>query len=80
MRARKRGEPFENIADQLGHANTAMGHKVYGRFKRTIEERLAASATITATAHSAPYGKNSAAVQHWLEIANLYSTRKWRNW
>lgn len=50
VRARRGGVSFEHIADQLGHVDTSLAHKVYGRFKRTIEERIAApAATTTAT-------------------------------
>ena len=50
VRARRRGISFEHIADQLGHVDTSLAHKVYGRFKRTIEERIFQStATVSAT-------------------------------
>jgi integrase len=50
VRARRAGVSFEHIADQLGHVDTSLAHKVYGQFKRTIEDRISApTATNTAT-------------------------------
>jgi len=54
VRARRCGVSFEHIADQLGHVDTSLAHKVYGRFKRTIEERISATATNTATTGISP--------------------------
>jgi integrase len=50
VRARRSGVSFEHIADQLGHVDTSLAHKVYGRFKRTIEDRILGSLTATTTA------------------------------
>lgn len=50
---------FEHIADQLGHIDTSLAHKVYGRFKRTIEERIPATATTTATNGISPLTPNA---------------------
>ena len=41
VRAIKAGAPFEHVAEQLGHADTTMVVKVYGRYKPSAEERRA---------------------------------------
>lgn len=41
MRAIRAGAPFEVVARQLGHANTAMVVKVYWRFQPTEAETIA---------------------------------------
>ena len=41
VRAIKAGAPFEHVAAQLGHADTTMVVKVYGRYKPSAEERRA---------------------------------------
>ena len=41
VRAIRAGAPFEVVAQQLGHADTTMVVRVYGRFKPTAEEMTA---------------------------------------
>ena len=38
VRAIRAGAPFEVVAQQLGHSNTSMVTKVYGRFKPKEQE------------------------------------------
>jgi integrase len=39
VRAIRAGASFEHVAEQLGHADTTMVVKVYGRYKPSAEER-----------------------------------------
>ena len=38
VRAIRAGASFETVAQQLGHADTSMAVRVYGRFKPTADE------------------------------------------